>query len=396
MATRLRPWRRSSLDDAPQATEIQVAEPSSGRNRFMLLVPEGGFSFRLSAFPAKETAQAYVHTHASELRKGEVVAFWALDSESVPDSIATSVERPEAVVMIRNPSRPGVVQLFSFVDMEAALSFLRESVTEGLDLGLALLYWAVRVALDESSAGSDQTPVGQIPPEAPGRRLKQAISPSGSLADDAVAGRLAGEVHSGASREEEEQSPAREKRGSSPIVQILAQIHAWPGWDGLATRMVAASLLKAEAYADLRRDPQATGRAALIIGLCALTAGIGALGSGPAAAFWHSSAFLLAWAAYIGSVYLVSAWVLGGRRDSLLRFFQAAGLATSPAVLFIFGAVPSFGPLFPLAASVWVAVATAIAATSVLELDRESAFLATVTGWCSFFAISQVAPALIS
>jgi hypothetical protein len=362
----------------------------------MLLVPEGGFSFRVAAFPSKDTAQAHIHIHAPELRRTEIVAFWALDSESVPDSIAPSAEAPEAVVMIRNATRPGIVQLYSFADMEAAHSFLRESVKGGLNPNLALVYWAVPAARDEFLQGVDHIPVGQIAPEAPDRWPGQAISPSGPLTDDAAGGQPAGEVCSGESLEEKAQSPTREKRGSSPVGQILARIRAWPGWDGLAAQMVDASLLKREAYRDLERDPQAAGRARLIVGLGALAAGIGALGSGPAAVFWHSSAFLLGWAALFGTVYLGSAWVLGGRRDSVLPFFQAAGLATSPAVLLIFRALPWFGLLFPLAASVWVAVATAIAATTALRLYRETALLAVIVGWCPFFAISEVVPALIS
>ncbi len=396
MVTLLRRWRRAGRDETPPAPEVEVSRPAVGSYRFMLLVPEGGFSFRLFAFPAKDAAQAYIHTEAPELRKTEVVAFWALDSESLPDSMETSAEAPEAVVMIRNPTRPGIVRLHSFVDMEAAHSFLRESAGEGLDLGVALVYWAVRAALDEFLQGTYQIPVGQFAPEASGRSPMQPGSSEAPLADDAVAGRVADGVNVDASPVEQAQSPAREKRGASPVAQMLAQVHSWPGWDGLAARMVAASLLKPEAYAELRREPQATGRARLIVGLGVLAAGIGALGSGPAAAFWHSSAFLLGWAAYFASVYLVSVWVLGGRRHSFVRFFQAAGLASSPAVLLVFGALPSFGLLFPLAASVWVAAATAIAATSVLELYKEWALLGAVVGWCPFFAISQVAPALMS
>ena len=97
MLTRLRAWRRHPSDGEPQEPELEVAEPRADDGRFLLLIPEGGFSFRLSAFPAKEPAQAYLDAHAPALRTEDVVSFWARDSEPAREGPATSDEPAEVV-----------------------------------------------------------------------------------------------------------------------------------------------------------------------------------------------------------------------------------------------------------------------------------------------------------
>jgi hypothetical protein len=71
-----------------------------------------------------------------------VLAFWALTAE--PDEAATSV-KAEPVVIIRDTGRPGVAFSLSFVDMDAALQYLREELPLGLDPASIELYWAVSV-----------------------------------------------------------------------------------------------------------------------------------------------------------------------------------------------------------------------------------------------------------
>ena len=71
-----------------------------------------------------------------------VLAFWALTEE--PDETAASV-KAEPLVIIRNTGRPGVAFSFSFVDMDAALHYLRDELPLELDLASVELYWAVSV-----------------------------------------------------------------------------------------------------------------------------------------------------------------------------------------------------------------------------------------------------------
>ncbi len=407
-------FKRKQVPPDAELAETEVTQPAAGSDRLLLLTPEGGSSYRFFAFPTIEAAQAYVRGHALELPREGVVALWALDSEmGGTDRHATSGGPVEAVVMIRDPNAPATVALYTFVDMEAALSFLRQSMAGGLDPRLVLLHWAELVSLDLRAApATDRAPAEGVPAEPEGATSEPSPSPPAAPADAAAPVQSAGQRRGGAktvrqalagpketppatTARRDEPAGETKKRGAPPLAGILAQIHAWPGWDGLAVRMVAASRLNQEVYEDLKRDREATGRAALIVGLVVLAAGIGAAGSGLASTFWHASAALVGWGAYASTVYVVGIWMFGGRRVQPVELFQAAGLASSPGLLLILGAVPVYGPLFALAVTVWVPVATAIALTPVLELDRQSALLTVTVGWFPLFAISQLVPAVL-
>ena len=364
MLTRLELWRRARPERQPQTLEPDSSESSADSDRFLTLIPEGGFTFRLLAFDAIESAQAYVQAHASLLAPGEIVAFWALDSESGAHFPAPPSEPREVVVMVRKPGRRDVVQLYSFVDLEAARTFLRDSMADGLDLGLVLLYWAARVSLDEYSGRPKQGSAHRTSPEHASRRLGRATSLPERQREADVEGRTAElgdqppmqerdvetgpEARAAATRDDSDR-PVGDGRRSSPVARFLARVHAWQGWNRLAVLMVAAALLKSEVYDDLKRDREATGRATLIVGLGSVAAAIGAAGFGLVSVAWHAIAGPLGWAAYTGTVYIISRWVIGGRRQTLLRLYQAAGLASSPALLLVLGVVPVYGTLFVLA-----------------------------------------------
>lgn len=354
--------------DVERHAVSEGAQRPAGSDRLLLLISEGGLSFRLLAFPTMETARAYLRAQSSLIRPGGIIAFWALDSEAVPETYASPSQTPEAVVIVRDPERPGIVELYSFVDMAAANAFLYESVPRGMNLDRVLLYWASLTSIDITLSD-------------PGEASVEPIRP----------GRTSGLVQTGPA-----EAPDEAKRETpSARAGILARIHSWPGWDGLAQRMLAASLLRQEIYADLARDRHATGRAALIVALGALAAGIGAFGP------WHSSllqifAALIGWGAYLATIHVVGNWAMGGRGASIVRLFQAVGLASSPALFFVFGAVPIYGPLFGLVVSLWVMIATAKALTPVLELRDEAALLTASIAFLLYFGISQVAPAVLT
>ncbi len=411
MATLLKRWRRVHLDAEGHEPEIEVAGSPAEPNTLLLFIAEGGLSFRLLPFTAIEPARAYIHNHAPVSWRSGTVAFWALHTESVPERLATSVQPVEAAVIVRTPGRPSVVQLYSFVNMETAQSFLRDWLASGLDPGLVLLYWAAPVSLEEPSPTlTDATPAE---PDLAGVPPHLALPPAQPVADSEVQSRQPprshgrvrraakglsgpGEAPAGTPDKPGQDAGETNESGRSSITRSLAQIAAWQAWDGLAPRMVAAALLDREVYEDVRRDQQATGRAAIIVTLGALAAGIGAVNGGLASVLWHALAALPAWTAYAGGVYLVGTRMLGARQVPLVRLLQAAGLAGSPALLLVLGAVPVYGPLFILGVQLWVLVAMGRAAEPALELDKESALLASAIGWVPFFAISQLAPMILS
>jgi len=391
MVALLKLWNRAPRDAAVQEPELEAAPPPAGIDRLFLLVPEGGFSYWMTTFATLEAAEAYAGSHFLQLPRTGIVAFWALNSElAAPDEVSTPDGPAEAVVMIRNPNVPSSVQLYTYTNMEAAYSSVRDSIAAGLDPGLVLVHWAQLVTLEVSPpVPTDQAAAERTPSKAASTR------PQSALQSDRVyetEGKADGDP---ATTEGEQGHPGSGTGTGSSLARAAARVYYWPGWDGLVARMVAASLLKQDVYDGMRQDPAAKGRAVLIVGLGAFAAGIGAAGSGLASALWHVLAGVAGWAAYAAIIYVVAIQFFGGRRARPVEFFKAAGLGSSAAVLLVFGAVPVLGPLFVLVISVWVAVATATALTFVFELDKEQALLTAAVGWFAFFAISQVAPLLL-
>ncbi len=146
MVTLLKLWKHAR-QEGPKSRPAVTGSPVEP-DTLLLLIPDGGPSFRLLPFAAKEPAQAYIQNHDLIARQRGLVAFWALHTDSVPQRLSTDGAPPEAVVMMRAPGRPGVVYLYSFVDMETACSSLRDWLANGLEPANVLLYWAAPVALD--------------------------------------------------------------------------------------------------------------------------------------------------------------------------------------------------------------------------------------------------------
>jgi hypothetical protein len=112
---------------------------------FVLTPTEGGLSFRLFAFAGEQEAAAYAARFVTPVGPSRRhITFKALHSPVPPGE---DHEPSEAVVLIRDMERPGIVNLYSFVDMGAANSYVRQEAALGLDLRNVLMYWAAPVDL---------------------------------------------------------------------------------------------------------------------------------------------------------------------------------------------------------------------------------------------------------
>jgi hypothetical protein len=160
MRTRSEPSTQVLQRTEAHVPDAGVTEAPPGRNRLLLLIPEGSLSFRLCSFPDVVAAQSYIRDEGVLMQGGHWVAFWTHDAKPA-DSDGTTVPA-EAVVILRAAFRQDVVQLYSFVDLQAALTYLGASVAHGLDLGSALLYWVTPVSLNVSVS---TTPKMAVNPE---------------------------------------------------------------------------------------------------------------------------------------------------------------------------------------------------------------------------------------
>ena len=382
----------------PHVPELGVRKPPLGRNRLLLLMPEGSLSFRLCSFPDVVAAQSYINDAGVLMESGNWGAFWTHDSQPA-GSDGTPIPA-EAVVILRDAVRPDVVQLYSFVDMPAAFAYLGTSAAKGLDLRSALLYWVTPVALHVAAPEApDMTVNSRGPASATSAgSASRPHPPAGSDGRVATDGNRTAE-RAGSEGKLEQVDTEKSGRAPSLLSRLPGQIRAWPGWDGLAPRIVGAALLKQETYESISRDrdpdPHATGRTAVIVVAGAVSAGLGAIGGGVAPGFGHVIAALVGWTVCAATVQIVGTRVFGGRIVSPGAVPQAVGLASAPALLLVLGAVPVYGPLFVLATFVWLLVAMTVAVEPALELNRESAILTAAVAWLLFFAIAQVAPTIL-
>lgn len=424
MPALLRSLKRLRRDESLDTHVDQEPHPKSGAteeiSRLLLLIPaEGGFSFRLFPFADLEALRAYLARH--EPQHG-ALAFWALHGGSSASSNAATEAQLEPVVLFRDATRKGLVNLYSFVEMEAAHSFVREEAARGLDLRNVLVYWASSVSIDASAWGTDgavtDPPAApQAPPPAapagapkPAARKRAAYDAHAKTALQSDPPRVKLPRRPGnavapvpltpAAKQPDPSDAASPERPPTKSVlgRLAAAIQAWPGWDGLAPLIVRAMLLDNETYLDFDRDRNANGRARLIVSLGILAAVIGAAGAGLTSAIYHLPGAALGWGAYAVTVYAVGTRAFRGRRNkaAFTRLLQALGLANAPAFLLVLGIVPVYGPLFVLAAYMWLLLTTIAATIPTLELDSQSALVAGTTGCMVLFAVSQVMPLLLA
>lgn len=363
MSTLSAVWKRVIGDAKPQSP--RAASPPAA-DRFLLLAQLGGVSFQLLTFPEIESMQEYATTHFVDPRWEGIIALELIDSWPARKAGRAPEGGAEAVAILRDADRPEIVQLYSFIDMAAAQSFAGERVGEGVDSSLVLLHWASRVTLDAPIEEPATTATRGLPYRAPGGR-----APASSAA-------------------------RRSPRGTATAKAEAVRPAPDSVWRGLYARMLAASLLKEDIFKDLEQDPLASRRAALIVCLGALALGIGFVMGGPASAVLHVFGGVAAWAAFATTVYVTGTSVMGAAPVSRERYFQVVGLASSPAVIFALGVLPIYGPLFVLAASLWIGAATAVALTPAFGWDRGYAFIATATGWVVYFGVALVLPAFLT
>ncbi len=130
--------RKGSDKEPAVATMIQPATAN-----LMMLMPDasGIATYQQHTFFAASEAEAYlVSILRGDVQEGTIM-FWGLTWQ--PSDNGHREVEAEPVVLIRDPSRPGLVYTFSFVDLDSAYDFVRHEMKAGLDLNQTAIFWAV-------------------------------------------------------------------------------------------------------------------------------------------------------------------------------------------------------------------------------------------------------------
>ena len=369
--------RGSDASDKPRAT----ARPVSPTDSVLLLVPwGGGMAFQLFAVESEAAAAAFVQKEYPQLAEKSITF-----RPRAAQQARYAGDGAEALVLVADSERPGMVYVSSFEEMEAAQSFLRFEEKNGMDMSLVTTYWGV----PQQVAGIFRAPAGggAVEPVTVGK-----IQPS----------RTAAPVHFETARQGK---PAARTAAAVPTQRerLAEAVRDWPGWPTVRARMMAVSLLNTDVYHDIQKDPIASSQARAIVAATAAAGGLGALWFGPLAVITYALMGVAGWLVCAYLTYEVGTRLFTGRRsdETKMWLFQLLAFAHAPRLLLFLGvflglAMPGLGLVLAIGAFVWALLASVPAVEETLELDQQSALLSAMTGWMAMFALAVAAPLLIT
>jgi hypothetical protein len=148
----------------------------------------------------------------------------------------------------------------------------------------------------------------------------------------------------------------------------------------LTDRMIGAALLKVDVYEEVEHDEGATGQAAIVVGLVAVAAAIGAWNYGSRGVVAGLLTAYVAWFLWSGITYLIGDKMFKGTATwgELLR---TIGFAQAPGVLFVFGIIPVLGFIPNIVVPIWLLFTGVVAIRQALDFSTGKAILTALIGW---------------
>jgi hypothetical protein len=156
----------------------------------------------------------------------------------------------------------------------------------------------------------------------------------------------------------------------------------------IVDRMKGAAMLDVNTYEEIEADSSATGQAATVVVIAAVSQAIGALrDTGSAGVIGTLIGAVVGWLIWSGVTYLIGDKLLGGTATwgELLR---TIGFAQAPGVLGFLGIIPVLGGLLRFVIAIWVLVAGVIAIRQALDFSTGKAVLTAVLGWLVFVLLT--------
>lgn len=147
----------------------------------------------------------------------------------------------------------------------------------------------------------------------------------------------------------------------------------------LFNRMLGASKFDLKTYQEVEEDTNATGQAAIVVGLVAIASGIGTLGVfGPWGLLWGIITSLIGWVVFAALVYWVGTNLLP-KPETKANWGQVArtmAFAQSPGMLWILASagytLNALGSLIWFVVFLWVIAASVIGVREALDYGTES------------------------
>jgi hypothetical protein len=184
-----------------QRHEYSADEQAEGRRpadgpqpRLMLLVCDasGPGSYRLHTFEDATSALAFVQFWFPKGFDHGIIAFWAAHQEPVWRADSEAGTPAEAVILVRDEAKPGIVYPYSLSNMSLAHSWIAKEAARGLNLRSVLVYWAASVRIETDGSGAVRLSPAAPPParaqDAPAnaREVASALPESKEIVEEAT------------------------------------------------------------------------------------------------------------------------------------------------------------------------------------------------------------------
>jgi len=140
----------------------------------------------------------------------------------------------------------------------------------------------------------------------------------------------------------------------------------------LQERMIGAAKLDPATYEEVEADQTATGQAATVVVIAAISSGLGSLWYGPSTVLWMIIAALIGWAVWAGLTYLIGTKMMPEPQTSadFGQLLRVVGFAMAPGVLGILGILPLLGGVIRFVLSVWQLAAMVVGVRQALDYSN--------------------------
>jgi hypothetical protein len=140
----------------------------------------------------------------------------------------------------------------------------------------------------------------------------------------------------------------------------------------LQERMIGAAMLNPATYEEVEADQTATGQAALVVVIAAVSGGLASLRYGPMLVMWTIVAALIGWAVWAFLTYYIGTKFMPEPQTSadMGQLLRVVGFAMAPGVLGILGIIPFLGVLIRFVLSLWQLAAMVIGVRQALDYSN--------------------------
>jgi hypothetical protein len=151
-------------------------------------------------------------------------------------------------------------------------------------------------------------------------------------------------------------------------------------------RMIGAATLNVQTYEELEHDHTATGQAAGVVALVAVSGAIGNAGAGLIGIVGAILGAFVGWYIWSAVTLFVGKGLFNGTAD-MGEMLRTIGFAQSPGVFYVLGIVPFLGGWVRFGVWIWMLLCAVVAIRQALDFTTGRALGTALIGWLVYILI---------